>query len=68
MSAELLDRFALCVRGARHALSEMSPSDQLAAVTVNVEDLIRLYLEVAEVQHEFHWACERGKAPRIARA
>jgi hypothetical protein len=66
MPADQLDRFARCVRGARHALSELSASDQLAAVTVNVEDLIRLYLEVAEVQHEFHWACERGKAPRRA--
>jgi hypothetical protein len=65
MSVELLDRFALHIRSARHALSEMTGSDQVAAVTVNVEDLIRLYLEITEVRYEFHLACERGKTSLV---
>jgi hypothetical protein len=50
--------------GMKHALADMSRETALISVVGNVDDLIELYVDIADLQHEFHRACEEGTLPR----
>jgi hypothetical protein len=59
-----MDDFAFHLTKLRESLNALSAVEQLAAVALNIEELITLYAEIAALQPEFHAACERRDYPR----
>jgi hypothetical protein len=57
-------RIIAAVEELDRALMGAAPPERLFAVFVSVEQLIAVYLKIAQLNTEFHSGCEAGSLPR----
>jgi hypothetical protein len=62
--APAVQRIVAAVAELDRALDAATPDEQMFAVYVAVEQLVGVYLKIAQLNRRFHLCCERGELPQ----